>query len=160
MLGHSLTYRRTTEEPGSAGSDDTAGTRRRQDNDGEHVPTEVANADTEQVLEAAVQAGGGASTVEGGTTESEDQDDPEAAFNVLSTLFSLAGKAVKAGGRLVFWYPSRAFVTEGEIRQELDMLMQSCDIGDGEQRSLRWRSATPEKMHDKLWRWLVVLDVP
>lgn len=95
----------------------------------------------------------------GGGTESEDQDDPEAAFNVLSTLFSLAGKAVKAGGRLVFWYPSRAFVTEGEIRQELDMLMQSCDIGDGEQRSLRWRSATPEKMHDKLWRWLVVLDV-
>ncbi len=91
--------------------------------------------------------------------ESEDQDNPGAASGVVGALFSLARRSVKPGGKLVFWYPSRAFVTEKDLRRELEMLPLPGPGYTGDERSLHWHRATPEKMHDKLWRWLVVYDV-
>ena len=55
--------------------------------------------------------------------------------------------------------PSRAFVTEKDLRRELEMLPLPGPGYTGGERSLHWHGATPEKMHDKLWRWLVVYDV-
>ncbi len=86
---------------------------------------------------------------------------------VLSTLLQLAQVSLKPGGRLVFWFPSAAFLSESEIREQLravetaasgSLQQASPDFHEKKGMQLRLMRVTPEKMHDKLWRWLVVYE--
>ena len=89
---------------------------------------------------------------------------------VLSTLLQLARVGIKPGGRLVFWFPSEAFLSEDTVKKQLEGIeliaqeelhqqqqQQQVDKRDFPQLSLL--RVTAEKMHDKLWRWLVVYEV-
>ena len=79
---------------------------------------------------------------------------------VLPTLLRLAKVAIKPGGRLVLWYPTRAFATEDEVRENLRTLdALALPPSTSSSSSLSLYSVTPEKMNDTLWRWLVVYDV-
>ena len=86
---------------------------------------------------------------------------------VLSTLFQLARVSLKPGGRLVFWYPSSAFLSESEIREQLQKLEAtahselqevSCGFDKNNILNLKLLRVTAEKLHNKLWRWLAVYE--
>jgi tRNA G10 N-methylase Trm11 len=81
-----------------------------------------------------------------------DADSPTAANSVVTTLFQVARARLKRGGRLVFWYPSDAFVSEASVVEELDACLERAGSG----AALELQRLMPEKLHDKLWRWLVV----
>lgn len=83
------------------------------------------------------------------------EDSPTAANSVVSTLFQVARARLKRGGRLVFWYPSDAFVSEASVVEELRVCLERAGPG----APLELQRLMPEKLHDKLWRWLVVYTV-
>jgi tRNA G10 N-methylase Trm11 len=114
---------------------------------------------------------------------SSDEDpkvDP--ADEAVSALLAVAARRLKPGGRLAMWYPSAAHVDKSEVTARLEacqargaaLLTSSfattqmpsprslSSAGDGE--SVGPQAALPlalerlgeERLHDKLWRWLVV----
>ena len=75
----------------------------------------------------------------------------EGCSDIIRTLCAVACARLKPGGRLVFWYPTDAFVEEADVRRMLE-----ATLPDEARVALALNRLTCEKLHDKLWRWLVV----
>jgi tRNA G10 N-methylase Trm11 len=74
--------------------------------------------------------------------------------NTYSTLFAIAARRLKPGGRLVFWLPTDAFITEEDMQAQLrEMVAQA---GTMAEKSLVLQRTTKEELHDALWRWMCV----
>jgi tRNA G10 N-methylase Trm11 len=71
-----------------------------------------------------------------------------------ATLFGLAARRLKSGGRLVFWYPTEALVDEEEVRAQLGKLLVHA-VGEGG-RGLVLERMSREELNGALWRWLCV----
>jgi len=72
--------------------------------------------------------------------------------STLVALLSLSRARIKKGGRLVFFLPTDAFVSEEEVREKLSLLLQKANSVE----SLNLERVCAERLHDKLWRWLIV----
>lgn len=84
------------------------------------------------------------------STNGDEETDPANA--VVATLFDVAKTRLEIGGKLVFWYPTDAFVKSEDVISLLEKCMSRSALGG----RLELSRVTPEKLHDKLWRWLVI----
>jgi tRNA G10 N-methylase Trm11/DNA-directed RNA polymerase subunit M/transcription elongation factor TFIIS len=73
-----------------------------------------------------------------------------------SCLLSLANSRLKKGGRLVFWLPTDAFITEIEVRALLQEIESESSLNVGGDLGLEFVRAVPEELNRSLWRWLCV----
>ena len=75
----------------------------------------------------------------------------------VATLFLIAKTHLKSGGKLVFWLPTMAYLSETELR----LLLQDIEIytHDSElYKYLKFIRTTEQNMHSKLSRWLCVYE--
>jgi tRNA G10 N-methylase Trm11 len=77
---------------------------------------------------------------------------------ITSLLFMMARRLVRKGGRLVFWYPTEANVEGEVIIRELEEI-ETRSRQEQDEYELRLVRVTADKLHDKMWRWLVVYEV-
>jgi tRNA G10 N-methylase Trm11 len=73
-----------------------------------------------------------------------------------SCLLSLANYRLKKGGRLVFWLPTDAFISEQEVRVLLQEIESGSRLTVGGDLGLEFVRAVPEELNRSLWRWLCV----
>lgn len=93
----------------------------------------------------------GSTITTGSTGTSTSAGSYDGCSDIIRTLCDVASARLKPRGRLVFWYPTDAFVAEDDVKGMLQATLSA------EARSaLVLDRLTCEKLHDKLWRWLVV----
>jgi len=119
-------------------------------------------------------------------SKSDEDSKVDPADEAVSALLAVAAQRLKPGGRLAIWYPSAAHVDKSEVTARLESCLArgaallttfatttimtttqtppfSCAGDDGESDGPQ-AAALPlvlerlgeERLHDKLWRWLVV----
>ena len=96
-------------------------------------------------------AGAGAALAASYSDQTGYMGDP---LGASETLLRLAARRLRRGGRLVFWLPTAADVSEDDVRGLLGELARRA--GPAAQR-LRYQRATAEELNGSLWRWLCVL---
>jgi tRNA (guanine10-N2)-methyltransferase len=72
---------------------------------------------------------------------------------VIVTLFNVAAKRLRHGGRLVFWFPTEALLTREQVREilkkyEIHAGIDACDI--------QFERAKQQELNFGVWRWLIV----
>jgi len=75
----------------------------------------------------------------------------------ITTLFNIAVRRIKVGGRLVFWLPTEAFWTEDNVVRLLESLLRNAN--SNAQQRLKLERVREDMLHDRLWRWLCVYEV-
>ena len=102
-----------------------------------------------------------------------DMDDP---IGVIKLLFAIAEFRLRPGGRLVFWLPSKAFVSHYAVCNFVEPFcftvgsslptipdtagVSVCGkyVANLEQKLFELERVTPDKLNDSLWRWLCVFQ--
>ena len=90
---------------------------------------------------------------------------------IIEVVFKIAACRLNPGGFLVFWLPTDAHVTESQVCALLQRVLLYSTATEHEsndaavecsalklhlRRSLKFHRVTPDKLNNRLWRWLCV----
>lgn len=72
----------------------------------------------------------------------------------ITTLLLIATHRLRVGGKIAFWLPTSADVNIGDVQAILSQIENFSALAINEY--LQFSRATPQHLHSKLCRWLVV----